>query len=86
LKRIQDTQAWWFTPVILALGRLRQEDCEYKDSLGYTVRTHAKKEEKKVRNFVNATMYPQHYSKKRKRKKIKRNSRYHSMKTTENEG
>ena len=29
-------QAWWHIPVILALGRLRQEDqCGFKTSLGY---------------------------------------------------
>jgi hypothetical protein len=27
---------WWFTPVILALGRLRQETHEFEASLGYT--------------------------------------------------
>ena len=29
-------RAWWLTPVIPALGRLRQEDrCEFETSLGY---------------------------------------------------
>jgi hypothetical protein len=28
---------WWYTPVILALGRQRQEDTEFQDSLGYKV-------------------------------------------------
>jgi hypothetical protein len=27
--------AWWCTPVMLALRRLRQEDHEFKASLGY---------------------------------------------------
>jgi hypothetical protein len=26
---------WWQTPVIPALGRLKQEDCDFKASLGY---------------------------------------------------
>jgi hypothetical protein len=30
--------AWRFTPVILAHGRQRQEDLEFKTSLGYIVR------------------------------------------------
>jgi hypothetical protein len=31
-------------PVIVALRRLRQEDLEFKDSLGYILRPHFKKE------------------------------------------
>jgi hypothetical protein len=34
---------WWHMPRILALGRLRQEDCKFKVSLGYTVRPYLKK-------------------------------------------
>jgi hypothetical protein len=30
-----DSQAWWYTPVIPALGRLRQEDHDFEASLGY---------------------------------------------------
>jgi hypothetical protein len=26
---------WWHTPIISALGRLKQEDCEFEGSLGY---------------------------------------------------
>jgi hypothetical protein len=26
---------WWYTPVISTLGRLRQENCEFKASLDY---------------------------------------------------
>jgi hypothetical protein len=32
------SQEWWCTPLILALGRLKQEDQEFKDSLGYMVK------------------------------------------------
>jgi hypothetical protein len=27
--------AWWHMPVILALGRLRQEHCEFEASMSY---------------------------------------------------
>jgi hypothetical protein len=30
--------AWWFMPIIPALERLRQEDCEFQVSLGYIAR------------------------------------------------
>jgi hypothetical protein len=30
--------AWWCMPVISALGRWRQEDCEFKTSLEYIMR------------------------------------------------
>jgi hypothetical protein len=36
---MKESWAWWFMPVISALRRLRQEDHEFKASLGYTVRT-----------------------------------------------
>jgi hypothetical protein len=32
------SQVWCCTPIILALGRLRQEDLEFKASLGYLVK------------------------------------------------
>jgi hypothetical protein len=38
MRREKDIQAWWFMPVISALGRLRQEDLKFKASLGYPVR------------------------------------------------
>jgi hypothetical protein len=38
---------WWCTPVIPALGKLRQEDCEFQASLDYTVRSCLKKKKKK---------------------------------------
>jgi hypothetical protein len=34
---------WWCTPVIAALGRLKQEDHEFKVILGYRVRPCLKK-------------------------------------------
>jgi hypothetical protein len=33
---------WWYTSAIPALGRLRQEDHEFKASLGFTVRSFLK--------------------------------------------
>jgi hypothetical protein len=31
--------AWWYKPVIPALGRLRQEDCKFEASLDYITET-----------------------------------------------
>jgi hypothetical protein len=38
---------WWCTPVIPAFGRLRQEDHEFKASLGHIARLCLKKKDKK---------------------------------------
>jgi hypothetical protein len=35
---ISQNLVWWTTPTIAALGRLRQQDFEFKASLVYTVR------------------------------------------------
>jgi hypothetical protein len=37
------SQAWWHMPVIPALGRLRQEDCEFEVYLNYIVKPYLKK-------------------------------------------
>jgi hypothetical protein len=39
-------------PAIPALGRLRQEDCQFKASLGYRVRPYLKKETNKTISVV----------------------------------
>jgi hypothetical protein len=41
-------QAWWFTPVIPALRRLRQEDRKLETSLGYIVGPCHKQTNKKI--------------------------------------
>jgi hypothetical protein len=38
----------WHTPIIPALRRLRQEDLEFKASLGYIVRPSPKKRKRKT--------------------------------------
>jgi hypothetical protein len=42
---------WWHTPVILALRRLRQGDCEFEASLGSIGRLYLKKK-KKITNIL----------------------------------
>jgi hypothetical protein len=32
------SQAWWHVPIIPAIGRLRQKDCEFEANLGSTAR------------------------------------------------
>jgi hypothetical protein len=43
------SQVWWYMPVISALRRLRQEDGEFKASLGYTAGPSLKKLNKKIK-------------------------------------
>jgi hypothetical protein len=40
--------AWWHTPIILALRRLRQEDHEFQTSLGHIMRPYFKKAKKEI--------------------------------------
>jgi hypothetical protein len=44
----EENQAWWYTPVIPKLRRLRQEDSEFKASLGY-IRSLKKKKKRNRR-------------------------------------
>jgi hypothetical protein len=41
-------QAWWHTSVIPALGRPKQEDCEFEVSLGYIVSETLSQKKKKL--------------------------------------
>jgi hypothetical protein len=45
------SQLWWYTPVIPALRRLKQEDYKFKASLGLTLRSYLKK--KKPIYYIN---------------------------------
>lgn len=45
------SQAWWFTPITLALGILLQEDfCEFQANLDYSVRIYLKQASKGEKN------------------------------------
>jgi hypothetical protein len=46
-QKIKTIQAWWYTPMIPTLGRLGQEDQEFKVSLNYILRPSLKKKKKK---------------------------------------
>jgi hypothetical protein len=41
---VKYSRVWWYMPVITALERLRQEDCEFKASMNYIVRHCLKKQ------------------------------------------
>jgi hypothetical protein len=47
-ERYRESQAWWHTPIIPPLGRLRQEDQEFEASMGYIARHCLKKKKKKA--------------------------------------
>jgi hypothetical protein len=42
----ENIQAWWYMYIILALSRLKQEDLNFKASLGYIVRSCLTRKEK----------------------------------------
>jgi hypothetical protein len=43
---------WWFTPVMSALRKQRQENCKFKASLGYIVRSVSRKEKEAGRPWL----------------------------------
>jgi hypothetical protein len=42
-KKTKLCQAWWYTPIIPALKKLKQKDCEFEDSLDCRIRPFLKK-------------------------------------------
>jgi hypothetical protein len=59
MKEGKFSQSWWHIPVILAFRRRRQEVCEFKGSLGYTVRPRLKKKKLKKENGRSQVFCPQ---------------------------
>jgi hypothetical protein len=58
MKEGKFSQSWWHIPVILAFRRRRQEVCEFKGSLGYTVRPRLKKKKIKKRKWKKPSFLP----------------------------
>jgi hypothetical protein len=52
---------WWYTPVMPAIGRPRQKDCEFTIRLGYTGRPclNKSKKQNKNRNAINESRQKQ---------------------------
>jgi hypothetical protein len=48
---------WWCMPVILALQRMRQEDCEFKVSLNYTARPCLKNRTKQIKKTTKKCIW-----------------------------
>ncbi|XP_010627351.1 uncharacterized protein C2orf50 homolog isoform X1 [Fukomys damarensis] len=58
MEHLSKSQAWQGTSVILALGKLRQEDrCEFKASLGFTVKNKMK-QQKPTPNRAASSLLP----------------------------
>jgi hypothetical protein len=50
LEHQDSTVVWWHMPIVPTLGRLRQEDSEFKASLGYNSETLSQKNKRFVLN------------------------------------
>jgi hypothetical protein len=48
----QESWVWWCMPIIPALGRRKQEDQEFKSSLGYIARLSFKKKERRKKKWA----------------------------------
>jgi hypothetical protein len=66
---------WWYTSIIPAVRRLRQEDLEFKASLGYTAKPCLKKENKKKRKEKEKEKKRRHRGRETQRKRDTRRRR-----------
>jgi hypothetical protein len=61
-KKLKKTEpecwVWWYTPVIPALEKLRQEDLKFEVSLGYIVISCLKKKKKRKKKKTKTTPHP----------------------------
>jgi hypothetical protein len=47
---------WWYIPIFSELGRLRQENCKFKFTLGYIVST-SLKTNKQAKNSTRISLF-----------------------------
>jgi hypothetical protein len=56
INKLGESWVWWWAPVSSALGRLRQEDHEFKAGLGDIVISYLKKEKKERKKDIGGEM------------------------------